>query len=103
MDSLLPIFTNTDLAALYTLRGQMVILLYEWDRVLENYDTALTLDADYAPAYFYRGVLYYSVLARERALADFETYLEMASDGDNAADAARYVESIRLELDALSG
>ena len=45
----------------------MVILLYEWDRVLENYNTALEIDPDYTPAYYFRGILYYSVLAREEA------------------------------------
>lgn len=94
-------FSPTDLAELYVLRGQMVILLYEWDRVLENYNTALALDSEYAPAYYYRGLLYYSVLEREDALADFEHYLSIAPDEEFAGTAQTYAESIRIELEAL--
>lgn len=86
---------------LHVLRGQMVILLYEWDRVLENYTRALEIDPLYADAYYFRGVLYYSVLAREEALTDFERYVELAPQGAFTGDAARYIESIRAELDAL--
>jgi tetratricopeptide (TPR) repeat protein len=85
---------------LYVLRGQMVMLLYEWDRVLENYNTALELDPDYADAYFFRGILYYSVLERENALADFEYYLTIVPEGGYSEEAARYAESIRVELEA---
>lgn len=87
--------------ALHVLRGQMVILLYEWDRVLENYNRALEIDPLYADAYYFRGVLYYSVLARDEALTDFERYIELAPQGAHAAEAARYIDSIRAELDAL--
>ena len=93
-------------ARLYTLRGQMVLLLYEWNRVLDDYNTALELAPDYAEAYFYRGILYYSAmpggLNREDALADFQHYLSLEPDGPHAADAARHAQSIRLELEALS-
>jgi len=94
-------FTPTGIAELYVLRGQMVILLYEWDRVLENYNTALEIAPDYTPAYFYRGILYYSILAREEALADFETYLSQSPDGEYEEQAQTYAESIRTELNAL--
>jgi tetratricopeptide (TPR) repeat protein len=91
---------------LYVTRGQIVLLLYEWERVLTNYDAALELDPTYAEAYFYRGVLHYSNmpvgLDREAALADFERYLDLAADGPHAAEARRYAESIRTELEALS-
>jgi tetratricopeptide (TPR) repeat protein len=92
-----------DDAGLYVLRGQMILLLYEWDRALLDFDTAIALDSAYAEAYFYRGLLYYSVLERETALADFERYLHLAPDGDMTRQAAHYIESIRAELDALSG
>ncbi len=96
-------FLPNEIARFYVLRGQMVMLLYEWDRVLADYNTALELDPTYADAYFYRGVLYYSVLEREQASADFERYIELAPEGDHAAEAARYVESIRIELGSLDG
>ncbi|GAB4509656.1 MAG: hypothetical protein OHK0046_05030 [Anaerolineae bacterium] len=88
--------------ALYVERGQIVILLYEWDRVLENYNRALALDQTYAEAYYQRGILYYSVLAREEALADFQHYLELSPEGDYAEAAQRYADSISLELQSLS-
>lgn len=98
---------SAERARLYALRGQMVLLLYEWDRVLEDYNAALELAPGYADAYFYRGILFYSAmpggLNREDALADFEHYLQLEPDGPYAADATRYAESIRLELDALGG
>lgn len=100
-------FTRTDIAELYTLRGQMWLLLYEWDRVLEDYNTAIDLAPAYPDAYFYRGVLYYSVLQagltwREDALADFEYYLELAPDGTLLDQAQDYADTIRRELDALN-
>jgi len=97
------VYSWSSLPELYVLRGQMVMLLYEWDRVLADYNTALELDPTYADAYFYRGVLYYSVLEREQALADFEYYLELAPEGDHVAEATRYAESILAELEALDG
>jgi tetratricopeptide (TPR) repeat protein len=94
---------NTRLAELYTIRGQIIFLLYEWDRVLENFNHAIELDPNYAPAYFQRGVLYYTMTQRENALADFEHYLELEPDGLYAEEAAQYIDSIQIELEALGG
>jgi tetratricopeptide (TPR) repeat protein len=91
------------LAELYTLRGEIIFLIYEWDRVLENFNIALELNSEYAPAYFQRGVLYYTMTERESALTDFQHYLEIAPDGEHAAAAQRYVDSIQLELESLGG
>lgn len=94
---------NTTLAELYTIRGEIIFLIYEWDRVLENFNQAIELDPNYAPAYFQRGVLYYTMSQRENALADFEHYLELAPDGLYAEEAAQYIESIQIELESLGG
>jgi len=94
-------YLGESLAELYTLRGKIIFLIYEWDRVLDNFNTALEYDPNYAPAYFQRGVLYYTMAQRENALADFQHYLELAPDGENAAEAQQYSESIKIELDAL--
>ncbi len=93
--------------ALYTLRGQTYLLLYEWDNVLADYNKALELDPTYADAYFYRGVLKYSVLQTGAslyadALADFQNYLELTPDGEHAADASRYATDIQTQLNALN-
>ena len=91
--------------ALYVERGQRIILLYEWDRALADYNHALELDPNYADAYYYRGILYASVPegidARRSALADFQRYLDLAPDGQHAADAARYLADIQAQFDAL--
>ena len=86
----------------------MWLLLYEWDEVLDDYNRAMELDPTYPDAYFYRGVLYYSVLQagltwREEALADFEQYLALAPEGDLAEEARDYADTIRIELTAING
>lgn len=93
----------TILAYLYTIRGEIIFLIYEWDRVEENFDTAIELDPTYAPAYFQRGILFYTMARREDALADFETYLELDPDGIYAEDAQAHIESIQIEIEALGG
>jgi tetratricopeptide (TPR) repeat protein len=99
------LFTSNEVAALYTQRGQFHLLLYEWDNVLADYNNALELAPDYADAYFYRGLLYYSALTdqipRETALADFIRYLELAPSGSHAAEAEHYITIIQAEMDAL--
>ena len=62
---------------------------------------AVEADPNYADAYFYRGVLFYTQGPREQALADFERYLELAPDGEHAEEAAKYIENIKVELEAL--
>lgn len=96
------------LAELHTVRGQIYLNLYEWDKSLEDFNTAIELAPDYAEAYFQRGVLYYSILQtgqelREEALADFRHYLELAPDGPYAAQARDYADKIKAELAALEG
>lgn len=90
------------LAPLFVQRGQIHLFLYEWDKVLEDYNTALQINPQYADPYYYRGVLYYSVrFEREKAIPDFERYLELAPDGELAEKAQKYLTDIRAELEAL--
>jgi tetratricopeptide (TPR) repeat protein len=95
--------TYSLLAELYTERGQRLLLLYEWDAVLVDYNRAIELDPAYAPAYFHRGILYYTQGPREWAIEDFERYLELAPDGEHADEAADYIERIETEQAALEG
>lgn len=92
------------LAMLHKQRADHIFLIYEWDRVLQDYDRALTLSPTYAEAYYARGVLYYTQGPRPRALADFTRYLALsAPHAPERASAQRYIESIRAELAALEG
>ncbi len=93
--------------ALYVLRGQTYLLLYEWDKVAADYNKAIELDPTYADAYFYRGVLYYSILQTGQAmyteaLTDFQHYLELAANGEHAAEATRYATDIQTQINALN-
>jgi tetratricopeptide (TPR) repeat protein len=103
MDAAIALDPNSP--ALYVERGQRIILTYEWDRALADYNRALEIDPNYADAYYYRGILYASVPeginARQSALADFQRSLDLAPDGEHAADAARYITELQAQLDAL--
>lgn len=92
---------------LYALRGQIYLSLYEWDKSLRDLNTAIELAPRYAEAYFQRGVLYYSILQtgqalREAALADFQTYLDLAPEGQHADQAREYIVKIEAELAAVA-
>jgi tetratricopeptide (TPR) repeat protein len=91
------------LSQLFKQRGDIIMLIYEWNRALEDYNTAIELDPDYAEAYYRRGILLYTMVEREDAIADFETYLEIVPDGQFAESASKYIEDIQTELDALGG
>lgn len=97
---------DLDNPLLYVERGQRIMLLYEWDRALADYNHALELAPTYADAYYYRAVLYASVPegidARQAALADFERYLELAPSGQHADAAARNIIDLHAQLAALS-
>src|SRR5690606_10952459 len=93
--------SNETLAELYTIGGEIIFLIYEWDRVEDNFDTAIELNPEYDRAYFQRGVLFYTMARREDALADFQTYLDIQPNGIYAEEAQSYSESIEIELEAL--
>jgi tetratricopeptide (TPR) repeat protein len=80
-------------------RGQMHLALFEWDAALRDFNAALAVNPVYADAYFQRGLLYFSVLQSgaqfyDEALADFRTYLQLASAG-------RYAERARAAVTTL--
>jgi tetratricopeptide (TPR) repeat protein len=99
MDEALKLDPNNP--ALYVLRAEMNLLLYEWDKVLADYNKAIELDPTYADAYFYRGMLFYSRDLFQQALPDFERYLDLAPQGDHAAEANQYADQVRTTLQAL--
>lgn len=95
--------SNYHLARAYKQRGDIIMLIYEWNRALEDYNIAIELDPEYAEAYYRRGILLYTMVERENAIADFETYLALAPDGQFVESATEYIESIQTELGALGG
>lgn len=90
-------------SVLYKQRGDIIMLIYEWNRALGDYNKAIELDPDYAEAYYRRGILYYTMVERENAIADFETYLELDPDGQFIAFSEQFIVDIQTELDALGG
>ncbi len=96
--------SDATLAALYKQRGDHIFLIYEWDRVLADYNRAIELDPAYADAYFARGVLYYTQGPRPNAAEDFARFVELAHPADaRVAEATEYIDSIAAELEALGG
>jgi len=91
---------------LYLERGQRIMLIYEWDRALADYDRAIALAPDLPEAYYYRALLYASVPegleARRAAAADLERYLTLAPEGEFAQAAARRHAELMALLEALS-
>ncbi|MBZ0282119.1 MAG: tetratricopeptide repeat protein [Anaerolineae bacterium] len=95
------------LLSLYDLRGQMYRALYEWDSALADFNAALELDPAYAEAYYQRGLLYASILQTgvefyDEALADFQHYLELAPEGEHAAEAAQYITDLQSQQQSLN-
>lgn len=95
--------TSPRLQHLYKFRGDIIMLIYEWNRALENYDKAIELAPDYAEAYYRRGILLYTMVERENAIEDFETYMEFEPEGEFAESAQAYINSIQTEIQALGG
>jgi tetratricopeptide (TPR) repeat protein len=87
------------LADLYLLRGQHRLYLYEWDTVLEDYNTALELVPDLPRAYYLRGLLYYTQNSRQAAYADLTTFLALEANTPTAhPDLITHAEAYVAEL-----
>lgn len=86
---------RADDARLYTVRGTLTMLLYEWDGALADLNRAVALDETYAPAYYHRGILYATVLEQAKAVADFEAYLSLAPDGRFSEEVHGYLNRMR--------
>ncbi len=98
---------KSDDANMLILRGQMYRALYEWDSALADFNAALELDPTHAEAYYQRGLLYASILQTgaefyDEALADFQHYLELAPEGDHAAEAAQYITDLQSQQQSLN-
>lgn len=90
----------------YMLRGQMHLALYQWDQAIGDLDMAISRKPDYAPFYFQRGIIYYSILqtgieTRPAALADFEQYLTLDPTGPYAEQAQDHIDTIQEAIGLL--
>lgn len=75
---------------LLTLKGEVYLLLYEWNNAKAAFDGALALESDYAPAYFQRGILLSTMTETKKANADFSQYLALEPRGVYADLARQY-------------
>lgn len=86
-------------------RGNLYFAQYDWDAATSAYNRAIILDPSNADAYYWRGLLRYSALtdqvARQSALNDFLTYLDLAPDASRTSEVRRYIAIIHAEIEAL--
>ncbi|GAB4570044.1 MAG: hypothetical protein Kow0077_03550 [Anaerolineae bacterium] len=68
------------LAELYLLRGQHRLYLYEWDRVMADYDSAIGLAPELALGYYYRGILHATLNRPAAAIDDLNHFLQLEDD-----------------------
>ena len=85
-------------AKLHKQLGDTLLLLYEWDRVLDHYNEAISLSPAFADAYWARGMLYYTKGASQSALNDFHSYLRLSPSGYYNGVAQRAIEEIERAL-----
>lgn len=88
-------------AKLHKQLGDTLLLLYEWDQVLEQYNTALDLSPSFAEAYWARGMLYYTKGILQNAKEDFNQYLLLSPTGYYSVTAQRALEEIEHLLEGL--
>lgn len=67
------------------------------DQAKENFDRVLRQDASLADAYYYRGLVNLAQGDNAAALADFQKNLELAPDGQYAADVQQFVEYLQSQ------
>ncbi|MCA9906126.1 MAG: tetratricopeptide repeat protein [Anaerolineae bacterium] len=89
--------------ALYIERGRLLLLVYEWDRALADFNRALELDPDDAEAYYQRGLLYASApdgtnATRQQAIDDFRRFLDLAPEDARRARAAEHIRRLEAAL-----
>lgn len=59
------------------------------------FDQAVKLAPGDADSYYYRGLAGYQAKKKAEAKADFQKYLELAPQGENAADVKEYLKTLK--------
>lgn len=67
----------------------------DMDTALANFDRAVRQSPDLADAYYYRGLVRVSRQDSADAIADLEKYLELAPEGEHAAEARDFLSYLR--------
>jgi tetratricopeptide (TPR) repeat protein len=80
---------------LHVVRGRINQRFEQNDQALRDYTNAVTFNPNFAPAYYYRGMLYLQLGNTNNARADFDTYLKIAPGGD-------FAESCKTQLSSIS-
>lgn len=70
------LWPRSDMAWVYSNRGNAYVWLDESELAIADYDAALEIDPDYAAAYSNRGAVYHRQGEYELAIADFDAALE---------------------------
>jgi tetratricopeptide (TPR) repeat protein len=69
--------------------------LEQYEKALEHYNTALSLDANQAESYRGRGNVYLALGNKDAALADYEIYLSLVPEGLEREDVEKIVKTLR--------
>lgn len=82
----------------YLLRGSVHLEFNkDIEKAIEDYTKAIELEPDWALAYYKRGYLYLSRGDKEKALIDFEQYLDIEPDTPFRRGVERRMEQLRVQ------
>ena len=82
-------------SAVYINLGVLLLNKKQPQDAWDQFDKAVHLKPEEADGYFYRGLTAYQLKRKAEAKADFQKYLEIAPDGDQARDAKDLLKSIK--------
>ena len=72
---------NTHLADAYYYRGTVYVKKGQYDKAIEDYNKAITLDQNIAATYTGRGFAYFLSGNMGRAISDFQKACDMGDEG----------------------
>ena len=88
--------------ALYTVRGRVNAALGEDDRARENFQKALKIDANYAPAHLENGLLHIKQQSIDEGVKELEKYLSLV-DPNQAGTRSAEVQAMIAHLKQAAG
>ncbi|GAB4329552.1 MAG: hypothetical protein Kow00117_15520 [Phototrophicales bacterium] len=91
--ALLPAW-SPDIADVLTRRAMLYALTNNQSAALNDFETALTTNPNFAPCFYYRGIYYADLGQFDAARADLQRYLELAPEGEFAESALEYLQNL---------